>query len=309
MSIAIIFNNKGSGIWKQKLKETFMNTTVEVYPEIKDKEKVEFILCWKPEVGVLSEFPNLKVVQSVGASVEHILKTQKLDDSIIISRIVDKNLSIDMFEFILSSILMKMKNFNKYFYDKQHEVWSQKKYQSINNTRVTILGLGKIGSYVSERLADIGFIVKGWSNSQKNIRGVKSYHGKEDFKKSVEDSDFLINLLPLTSETENILNTASLRLLNKGVFLINVGRGEHLVENDLINLLNNKHLSGAILDVFREEPLPKQHVFWKHPNITITPHVASLTNVDTAIDLVAENYNRFLNKKELLHIVSLKKGY
>ncbi|WP_272148609.1 2-hydroxyacid dehydrogenase [Tenacibaculum aiptasiae] len=309
MSIAIIFNNKGPGIWKQKLKETFMNTTVEVYPEIRDKEKVEFILCWKPEVGVLSEFPNLKVVQSVGASVEHILKTQKLDGSIIISRIVDKNLSIDMFEFILSSILMKMKNFNKYFYDKEHEVWSQKKYQSINNTRVTILGLGKIGSYVSERLADMGFTVKGWSNSQKNIRGVESYHGKEDFKKSVEDSDFLINLLPLTSETENILNTASLRLLNKAAFLINVGRGEHLVENDLINLLNTQYLSGAILDVFREEPLPKQHVFWKHPNITITPHVASLTNVDTAIDLVAENYNRFLNKKELLHIVSLKKGY
>ena len=125
----------------------------------------------------------------------------------------------------------------------------------------------------------------------------------------LNNSNFLINLLPLTDQTKGILNKKTFQKLPKDSFLINVGRGEHLVEDDLINSLDDSKLSGAFLDVFLNEPLPKEHPFWKHAKIQITPHVASLTNVATSIEQITENYNRFLKKEKLLNVVSLKKGY
>ena len=155
----------------------------------------------------------------------------------------------------------------------------------------------------------MGFEVRGWSTSKKEIQNVKSFAGNEALDTFLKKSDILINLLPLTKETEGILNIKTLQKLPKGAFLINVGRGEHLIEEDLIQLLDNSHLSGALLDVFREEPLPKNHAYWKHPKIIITPHVASLTNVESAAKQIIENYKRFTNNQKLKHIVSIKKGY
>jgi glyoxylate/hydroxypyruvate reductase A len=309
MSIAIIFNNKDPEIWRRELEKKLRNTAVEIYPNIKDKEKVDFILCWKPAVGVISEFPNVKVIQSVGASAEHIINSQKLSGSIILTRIVDEGLTVDMFEFLLSAILLKIKNIDHYIIDQNNQIWNPIKYQSIENTVVTILGLGQIGRHVAGRLAELNFKVKGWSNSKKEINGVECFHGEKEYADALQDSDFLLNLLPLTPDTRDILDFKSLSLLRKGGTLINVGRGEHLVEEDLIKVLDSGHLSGAVLDVFREEPLPQRHPFWNNPHIIITPHIASLTNVSTAADVVAENYNRLLNNKELLHVVSHSKGY
>ncbi|SEC24264.1 glyoxylate/hydroxypyruvate reductase A [Tenacibaculum sp. MAR_2009_124] len=309
MSIAIIFNNKNPDTWQKALNKKLTDDTVEIYPNIKNPDDVKFIVCWKPEEGVISKFKNVKVIQSVGASVEHITNTQKIDSNTVVTRIIDHNLSMDMFEFLLSSILFNMKNLDYYSQQKQLQNWSPRNYKAIKEVTVCILGLGEIGSFVSEKLSNVGFSVKGWSNSVKNIAGVQSYQGEKGLYHSIEDVDYLINLLPLTKQTENILSKRFMSSLKKGAFLINVGRGEHLVEQDLIQLLDSKHLSGALLDVFREEPLPKEHPFWKHPNITITPHVASLTNVNSAIDIVVENYLRFKNNQELLNIVSLKKGY
>ncbi len=309
MSIVIIFNNKAPEIWKETLEQKLKGVTVEIYPTVESQEEVEFILCWKPDKGVLSQFPNAKVIQSVGASVEHITNTQKLNHETVVTRIVDENLSRDMFEFLLSSILFKMKNFDYYSNQKQHQNWSPTDYKTVKETTISILGLGKIGSFVAEELSKVGFNVKGWSNSIKNILGVESFHGEKELNQSIADADYLINLLPLTTQTENVLSKRLMSSLKKGAYMINVGRGEHLVEEDLIELLDSNHLSGALLDVFRKEPLPKTHPFWKHPSITITPHVASLTNVNSAINIVAENYNRFKNNQELLNVVSLKKGY
>ena len=309
MSIAIIFNNKDPEPWKRELEKNLPNTLIEVYPDIKDKQKVEFILCWKPAPGVTAEFPNVKVIQSVGASAEHIFNTQTLKEGIVITRIVDENLSVDMFEFILSIILFKLKNLHHYVTDQMHQIWKPAAYRSIENTEVTILGLGQIGSYVASRLVQMNFSVKGWSNSKKEIGGVKSFYGQAQYLEALKNSDFLVNLLPLTAATTNIIDYSALSQLGKGATIINVGRGEHLIEDDLITLLDSNHLSGAILDVFRQEPLPQDHQFWHHPNILITPHIASLTNINSAALLVAGNYRRLLNSEQLLHTVSPNKGY
>jgi glyoxylate/hydroxypyruvate reductase A len=309
MSIVLIFENKNVEPWRNALIEKLPNTVIEVYPNVKDNEGVDFVICWKPKKKVFEQFPNIKVIQSVGASVEHITNSQTINDDNIITRIVDEKLSNDMWEFLITIVLSELKNTSTYFAQKSDRIWQQHPYKSINNTTVSILGLGSIGAYVAEKFAQIGFNVKGWSTSKKEILKVKSYSGENEFDTFLNNSDFLINLLPLTDKTKEILNKSVLQKLPKNAFLINVGRGEHLVDEDLIDLLNTSMLSGAFLDVFREEPLPKEHPFWNHSKIQITPHIASLTNVETAIDQITENYKRFLKKEELLNIVSLKKGY
>ena len=309
MSIAIIFNHKDPKHWAAALQAHLPETLVEVYPNIKNKESVKFALCWKPNADVLAEFPNVKVIQSVGAAIDHITKTQQIKENQTICRIVDENLSHDMFEFLLTTILVQLKNIPFFSQQKEQKLWQPKTYKNINETHISILVIGKIGADVAKKLAKIGFKVKGWSGSKKDILEVESYAGAEELDRCLKNTDILINLLPVTTQTENIINKNLLMKLNKGGFFINVGRGEHLVEQDLIELLNTEYLSGALLDVFRTEPLPIDHPFWAHPKIQITPHIASITNIDSAVLLVAKNYNNFRTGLPLKHTVSLTKGY
>lgn len=309
MSILFIFENKNVAPWKSHLIEKLPSTTIEVYPHVKDTKEVDFVICWKPKKKVLEQFPNIKIIQSVGASIDHITNSQTIPKTSIISRIVDEKLSNDMWEFLVTIVLSELKNMRAYAAQQSDSIWKQQHYKSIYNTTISILGLGSIGGYVAEKFAQMGFNVKGWSTSKKEILKMKSYCGENEFDAFLDNSDFLINLLPLTDKTKDILNKSVFQKLPKNAFLINVGRGEHVVDKDLINLLNTSMLSGAFLDVFREEPLPVEHSFWNHPKIQITPHVASLTNVKRATQQITENYRRFLNNEELLNVVSLKKGY
>lgn len=309
MSVLLLFENKDVRPWAKILKAKLSHTKVEVYPDVVDAATVDFVICWKPKKNVLKQFPNIKLIQSVGASVDHIINTQTIHDNTKISRIVDKNLSHDMWEFVLAVVLTRLKNTETYQSQQREKVWQQHTYRALNETTVAILGLGKIGAYVAEKFAQLGMKVKGWSNSEKTISNVESFIGKEELGLCLKEADFLINLLPLTRKTKDILNKTTLQQLPTHAYLINVGRGEHLVESDLLELLNSSHLSGALLDVFRTEPLPKDHPFWNHPKIQLTPHVASLTNIESATNQIVENYNRLVNNKEFLNSVSLKKAY
>lgn len=309
MSIVICFNNKDPEPWQRQLQQKLEGVGVEIYPNVRHPEDISFALCWKPDKNILRQFSNLQVIQSVGAAVDHIIQSQDLSADYILTRIVDERLSEDMFEFVLTGVMAHMKQFSAYRSDQKEKNWKQRPYNTVGDTTIAILGLGKIGAYVSAKLATIGFRVKAWSKSKKSIEGVRCYHGEEGFKKTLNGSDILINILPLTPETENILNREHLGQLSKNGYLINVGRGEHLVDAHLIELIEKKHLSGALLDVFRKEPLPHDHVFWQYDQITITPHIASITNIDTASNIVVSNYKKFLKGEELSFKVSLKKGY
>jgi glyoxylate/hydroxypyruvate reductase A len=309
MSILCIFENKNVDPWKKALTEKLPAATIEVYPDVKDPLAVDFVICWKPKNKVFEHFPNIEVVQSVGASIAHITDSQTIHKGPIITRVVDEKLSNDMWEFLITIVLSELKNMRTYTAQQASEVWEQQPYRSIQNTTVSILGLGSIGSFVAEKFAHMGFHVKGWSTSKKELLKVQSYAGEHAFDAFLKNTDFLVNLLPLTARTKDILNKAVFQKLPKNAFLINVGSGAHLVTADLLDQLNSDQLSGAFLDVFREEPLPKEHPFWRHPKIQITPHVASLTNVDRATDQITENYTRFLKKEALLNRVSLQKGY
>ena len=215
MSISIICNEHYARNWSKALKEKLPDEEIEIYPHISDNEKVEFAAVWKAPAGLLSEFPNLKVVQSLGAGVEHIFGSQKLNEKVTIARIVDPQLSEDMWEYCLMHVLNYLKNTRIYFQNEIKKEWNQIRYKNIKDTTVSFMGLGKIGGYVAQKFSEIGFKVNGWSNSEKKLKGVKSYFGKIGFEKMLNDTDVLINLLPLTSDTIGTLNKSNLLKLKK----------------------------------------------------------------------------------------------
>lgn len=308
MSVALLFNQKPTEEWQRNLQKLLPETKVEVYPIISNPEDVEFIATWKPHKDYIKEFPNLKVVQSVGAGIDHLLHTE-IPDSVKVTRIVDSALKQEMFEHVLACVMTSMKNLLTYHKDQLQQKWIPKKYTSIHETTITILGLGEIGKLVAERFVALGFRVKGWSNSQKNMNGVETFVGKEDLNSAIANTDFIVNILPLTTETESILNYKFFNQCSKQTVLINVGRGAHLVEKDLLIAIDEKQIKEAYLDVFREEPLPENHPFWSNKNIYITPHIASVTNATTALQQVATNYKKLKNMETLENEVSLDKGY
>jgi glyoxylate/hydroxypyruvate reductase A len=171
------------------------------------------------------------------------------------------------------------------------------------------MGLGALGATVAQRLALCGFPVAGWSRRPKRLDGIASFAGADGLDAFLARTDMLICLLPLTPETDSILDAALFRRLPPGAYLVNAARGHHVVDADLIAAIDSGHLSGATLDVFRKEPLPAEHPFWRHPKIAITPHVASLARPDSVADQILENLRRLRAGAPLLHQVDRQAGY
>jgi glyoxylate/hydroxypyruvate reductase A len=309
MSIAIISSPKEAAYWKKALTQQLPDTTISIVGESEAAKKADFLLCWKPKKDQIKAFKRLKVIQSLGAGVDHIFDTNKVPRQVVVTRIIDPQLTHDMWEYTLAATMHYLKKFPVYAKQQRTHQWLQHTYKTIAKTNVSILGLGQIGRYVAAHFAQIGFVVRGWSNTLKEIPGVESFAGQAAFQPLLNQTDVLINILPLTASTKGILNKKNLSQLRQGAYVINVGRGGHLVEDDLLDLLGTNHLSGATLDVFQQEPLPQNHPFWVHPNITVTPHIASLTNVETAISQVVDNYKRMQEGRGLINIVLPKRGY
>ena len=310
MSIAIFTRNvKHSTRWKGILQKELPDHRVEVYPDVQDANAVQFLLCWKPEPGLIAKFPNLKVIQSLGAGVDHIFESHTIDPSILVSKIADHQLTHDMWEHVLSIVLLDMKNIPLYQKQQNEKIWKPKKYKRFQEVTAGILGLGVIGSYTAKQFAGLGFKVCGWSRNEKEIEGVESFVGAKGLENVCQKSDYLVNILPLTKATEGILNQDLFKKMKPSSFLINVGRGKHLIEDELIRSLDSGEIRGASLDVFVEEPLPESHPFWSDARILITPHIASLTYMDTVYPQIVENIKRMEANQPLLNRVSTENGY
>ena len=295
--------------WVEAVAAEFGKDKVFLADDIKDPSKIEIALTWKAPEKMLHQFPNLKLIQSLGAGVDHIFDLKNAIEGTTISRIIDPQLSEDMYEFVLSIVLSRMKNLTIYRDRQRENIWKEKKYRSISEVKIGLLGLGVIGSFVAQRLTKVGFRCMGWSKSAKNIEGVESFVGELGLHEMLAQSDFLINILPLTTETRGFINLDLLKKLKEGAYVINVGRGPHVVDQDLLEAIDSGIISGAALDVFHQEPLPKDHSFWANENIMLTPHIASLTNIETARRQIFENIRRHLNGEEILNQVSIKKMY
>lgn len=310
MSVAIYTKNiKQSKKWLDVLHRELPNHKIEIYQEISNFDTVELLICWKPYEGLIKKFSNLKAIQSLGAGVDHVFDHNTIPKSIQVSKIVDHQLTHDMWEHVLSVVLSDMKNLPMYRELEHTQKWKPKKYKRIEEVTIGILGLGTIGSYAAKQFRQLGFEVIGWSKSQKALKKITTFEGREGLYSVCSNSDYLINILPLTQLTEGILNKDLFARMKPSSFIINVGRGPHVVDQDLIESIDSEMIRGASLDVFHTEPLPESHKFWSHPQINITPHIASLTNIDTVFPQIIENIKRLDLGKTMLNLVDNEKGY
>ena len=296
--------------WKKTLDQEQRDIDVRLYPdEIGDIDDITTALVWDPPSGLLASLPKLKLIQSLGMGVDHILKHEDLPEGVPIARIVDPDLVTRMSEYCVHSILHYHREADRYDRYQAERLWKPIPYPAASSRRIGIMGMGKIGADTAMKLKSIGFDVAGWSRSPKNVPSVPSFHDKDGFRHFMQHSEFIVCLLPLTPDTEGILCASTFNMMPDGGGIINVARGGHVVEEDLIAALDSDKLSFAKLDVFRQEPLPKHHPFWTHPKIRITPHNAGITNPETAAAQIIKNHRLALRGLTPNNIVDRARGY
>ncbi len=292
--------------WVEGLSKSELVDKIHVWPTDNDLSNVEALFVWKPlDSGVIERLPKLKWISSLGAGVDHLMGDPQIPADIPITRIVDPFLAQDMTNYVIMGLMMYQRSISTHLANQKSKVWDRIGYKPL---KVGVMGLGALGGHLAERLKILGFEVCGYSRTLKSLDGVACFDqsGLDEF---LSHSEVLVNLLPITNHTIDILNACLFSKLPDSAYLINVARGNHLVEKDLIDALNAGKLSGALLDVFREEPLPEKSPFWEHPKVSITPHVASVTTPSSAIKLLLKNLDLLVNGKELLHRVNIQNGY
>ena len=268
----------------------------------------DYAVVWTPPQAFLDEQPGLKAVFNIGAGVDALLKL-RLPPTARVVRLDDAGMSVQMAEYVCHAVIRHFREFDGYEADVRQGRWSYRKPRSRADFAVGVMGLGVLGSRVAQALRVFEFPVNGWSRSPKALDGVRGFSGWEGFNDFLAASRVLVNLLPLTPDTQDILRRETLSRLQPGGCVINVARGAHLVDEDLLALLDEGHLAGATLDVFRTEPLPAGHPFWTHPGMTVTPHTSARTLRDESIAQIAGKIRALEQGEPIAGIVDPVRGY
>jgi glyoxylate/hydroxypyruvate reductase A len=273
-------------------------------------QAIDYLVTLRPEPGLARSLPNVKVVFSVGAGVDAILSDPDYPRDVPLVRFVGQTLSGQMAQYIVMHVLIHHRG-QRYFDAAQAmNKWRHRRVlRRTEHTRVGILGMGAMGMTAAASLRELEFPVMGWSRTRKHVPGVESFAGAGEFAPFLARSDVLVCLLPLTHETRGILNAKTFSLLPKGAFVINAARGAHLIEEDLVAAIDTGHLAGATLDVFQTEPLPETSALWNHPKVTITPHIAAMTDPEEAASAVAAGIAAHRRGDTLENVVDLSRGY
>ena len=300
---------KWSDLWTAKLGEGAINILVhgrDTYAP----ESIDYVLSFRPPVGLLKTFPNLKAAFSLGAGVDGFLCDPDYPRRVPLVRFVDQSLSAEMAQYVLMQVLIHHRHQRSFDGAQAERKWRQTVLpRRTEDTRIGMLGLGEIGSFTARRLMELGFPVSGWSRGRKNLPGLKSFAGDVELDAFLAQADILVCLLSLTRKTAGILSAKAFAAMPEGSFVINVARGGHLVEADLIAALDSGHLSGAVLDVFDEEPLPQASPLWSHPKITVTPHIAAISQPAIAVQSVLDGIAAFERGERPENIVDIETAY
>lgn len=275
---------------------------------VPDPEAVEYCVVWRPQTGSMTGFPNLKAIVSIGAGIDHVLADRELPDVPII-RTVGTDLTQRMKEYVALHVLRHHRDMPALQAAQARSEWTPIVVPPAPMRRVGVMGLGNLGAAAAGLLATIGFDVVGWSRSPKEIDGVRTFAGTDGFGAFLEGTEILVNLLPLTDDTRGILNADTFNRLKRGASVINAARGPHLVDNDLLGALASGQIAAATLDVFHIEPLPADHPFWTHAQITVTPHVASLIDAPTGSRIIAKNLRAFHKDGTVADLADARRGY
>ncbi|MTI08793.1 2-hydroxyacid dehydrogenase [Curvivirga aplysinae] len=298
MTIALLTSNEDPAEWKQEV-EKQLGEEIQVWPEIENREAVEYVLASAPPKGAIANLPNVKAVQSLWAGIEHITSDPDFPKHLPIIRMVDIGLTEGMQDYVLGHVMLHHLNTIRYINAQKKKHWDPIDPPLARQRKVAMLGLGKLGEACAQTLRQAGFQVLGWSRSQKEIDGIQCYSGDVGLKTVLSEASILVNLLPNTPATIKLLDAEKLSWMPKGASIVNPGRGTIFDDDALVNALKSDALSAVTLDVFWEEPLPKDHPFWGMDNVLITPHIASVTRVDTGAETAIANLKHLRAGKDI----------
>lgn len=295
--------------WQSHLQALLPDIECRLWNDPGDPKAIEYAVVWRPPQGGLRQFPNLKCIVSVGAGVDHVLADALLPAGVPIIRTTGDDLTLRMREYVCLHVLRLHRGLDAQIDAQQQASWQQAINPVAYNRRIGIMGLGKLGQDAARALAQLGFSVSGWARGQHQLAGIRCFAGPDQLPQFLARADILVCLLPLTAQTDSILNRTLFNQLPSGASLINAGRGEHLVEQDLLDALDSGQLHSATLDVFRQEPLPATHQFWAHAQILVTPHVGSMIDPETGGREIARNLQAFINGEPVADLIDSDRGY
>lgn len=308
MTVLYKANTVRGAEWARFFAERAPDVPFRLWPDIGDPAEVRYLVAWVPPDNIATSFPNLELVFSVGAGVDQFDAT-KLPAHIPLVRMLEPGIAETMVEYVIMAVLALHRDLLDFIAQQKEQVWREIRITPAKRRRIGVLGLGQLGQAVLERLKAFEFPLSGWNRSPRGIEGVTCYAGPDSLPDFLAQTDILVCLLPLTDDTRAILNADLFARLPRGAGLVNVGRGPHLVEADFLAALDSGALSGAVLDVAEPEPLPAGHPFWSHPRILLTPHNASMTTPDTAVDFVLDVIARHRRGEDLAGRVDRSRGY
>jgi glyoxylate/hydroxypyruvate reductase len=296
-------------IWLNAFHQYLPDANIRIWEE-GDNAPADYALVWKPPAAMLHGRTDLKAIFNLGAGVDAILRLgDALPQGVPLIRVDDAGMGVQMAEYVSHVVLRYFRRFDEYDTLQTDKQWRHLAQHVKSDFSIGILGSGVLGNCIIEGLRSFGFPLLGWSRSAKQIEGVQCYSGKEDLDAFLRATKVLVLILPLTKETENLLDITQLAKLKQGAYVINVARGAHIVEADLLTLIQQGHIAGATLDVFREEPLPPTHPFWNEKRIHITPHISALTVRDESAKQIANKIVALQRGEAVIGIVDQSKGY
>jgi glyoxylate/hydroxypyruvate reductase A len=294
--------------WRNCLSSMAPELEFRQWPDVGNPTEIHYLLAWEPLANLDEQFPNLRVLYSAGAGVDQ-FDLAHLPAGVSLVRLVDRSMADIMAEYVLFGVLALHRDILAYQEDQRSGRWQPRSIVHASQRRVGVMGLGHLGRTALGRLEPLGFQLSGWNRSLKDVPGGRCYVGQGQLDEFLGQCDILVNMLPLTPETNGILNATRIDCLPHGAGLINVGRGGHVVERDLLDALDEGRVKGAVLDVLVQEPPPQQSPFWKHPRVLMTPHIASDVQIEGGVAVIVENLQREREGRSFLNEVDRSKGY
>lgn len=306
MNITFCCTDTKAEPWLQGLQAALPEATIAVWQP--GAPQADYAVVWAPPQQFVDEQPALKALFNIGAGVDALLKL-RLPPGMRVVRLDDAGMAVQMAEYVCHAVIRHFREFDAYEADMQAGRWGYRKPRLRSEFPVGVMGLGVLGERVARALTQFDFPVNGWSRSPKAIDGVRGFSGADGFNDFLGASRVLVNLLPLTPDTQDIMDRETLSRLQPGAYVVNVARGAHLVEEDLLALIDSGHVAGATLDVFRKEPLPAGHPFWNHPRIVATPHTSARTLREESIAQIARKMLALQRGEAVAGIVDPIRGY
>ncbi|MCS6892899.1 MAG: glyoxylate/hydroxypyruvate reductase A [Rhodovarius sp.] len=296
--------------WRAALLALDPTLDIRLYPEVGAPQDIEAAICWTShDLADLRRYPRLRLLISMGAGVDHLLRPPGPPPGVAVARLKDELLTTAMGEWVLLNVLRFHRQDLEYRDQQRQRIWRELPAPETARRRVGFLGLGELGAHAAGLCRSLGFPVLGWTRTPRSLPGVECFHGPEGLAAMLPRCDILVCLLPLTPQTRGILNARTLSLLPRGAYVINGARGGHVVDADLLAALESGQVAAAALDVFDPEPLPPDHPYWTHPRVIVTPHAASITIPRSVAPQVVENLVRLREGRPLIHLVDLARGY